>query len=471
MNLLDARNVHCVGIGGSGISAIARWLAAAGAKVTGSDGADSPTAAGLRAAGIPVAIGHGVANLPPHADLVLFSTAVPDDNPELLAAAAAGIPRRTYPQALGELTRSRRTLAVSGTNGKSTTTALLATILASAGADPAAIVGAPVAAWGNGNYRPGSGDLVVEACEHEAHFHELTPWSAAITNITEDHLDFYQNFQAIEQAFITFIGRLPDGGTLVYNADDPATRAAVATAGHVRTLPFSLVGPVEGTPTLAASNIQLDRVGTTFEASFGGDRPVAFTLPLPGRHNVANCLAALGLCLAAGRKLGECVAGVASYAGLGRRMERVGTMSPTGAPVISDYAHHPDAIRACLAAVAQAYPERRRLVLFQPHQGNRTRRLMDQFATAFEGADQVIVAEVYRVPGREHGEDAAVSSSQLANAIHQHQPEKPVAFAEDEAEAERLVRHDVRVGDIVLVIGAGTIDGVARRLVGENSKS
>ncbi len=464
MHLLDARKVHCIGIGGSGISAVARWLDAAGATVTGSDGTDSSTAAGLRAAGIPVAIGHGVANLPPRVDLVLYSTAVPDDNPELLAAAAAGIPRHSYPQALGELTRSRRTLAVSGTNGKSTTTALLATILASAGADPAAIVGAPVAAWGNGNYRPGAGDLVVEACEHQAHFHELSPWSAAITNITEDHLDFYQNFQAIEQAFVAFIGRLPDDGTLVYNADDPATRAAVATAGHQRTLPFSLVAPAADVPTLLASNVQLGRIGTTFEVSFGGGQPVSFTLPLAGRHNVANCLAALGLCLAAGRRLEDCAAGVASYSGLGRRMERVGTTSPTGAPVISDYAHHPDAIRACLAAVAQAYPERRRLILFQPHQGNRTRRLMDQFATAFEGADQVIVAEVYRVPGREHGEDAAVSSSQLANAIHLHQPGKPVAFAADEAEAERLVRHDVRVGDVVVVVGAGTIDAVARRL-------
>lgn len=464
MELLAARNVHCVGIGGSGISAVARWLATAGAAVTGSDGADSPVAEGLRAAGIPVAVGHDVANLPEQVDLVLRSTAVPDDNPELLAAAARHVPIRTYPQALGELTRSRRTLAVSGTNGKSTTTALLATILATAGADPAAIVGAPVAAWGNANYRPGAGDLVVEACEHQAHFHELSPWSAAITNITEDHLDFYQNFHAIERAFVSFIGRLPEEGTLVYNADDDATRAAVATAGHGRAIAFSLAQPVPNVPTLVATDVGVDRNGTAFSVSYDGGKPVAFSLPLPGSHNVANCLAALGLAIAAGLDLQRCVAGVAAYAGLGRRLERVGTLAPIGAPVISDYAHHPDAIRACLAAVAQLYPERRRLVLFQPHQGNRTRRLMDQFATSFEGADEVIVAEVYRVPGREHGEDAAVSSSQLADAIHQHQPDTPIAFAADEAEAERLVRHVARAGDVVIVAGAGTIDGVARRL-------
>ena len=469
MDLLAARIIHCVGVGGAGISAIARWLAASGATVTGSDGADSPTAIGLRSAGIPVTIGHAAANLPLHTDLVLYSTAVPNDNPELLAAAAAGVPMHSYPQALGELTRSRRTLAVSGTNGKSTTTALLATILATAGADPAAIVGAPVVAWGNSNYRPGAGNLIVEACEHQAHFHELSPWSAAITNITEDHLDFYHNFEAIERAFVEFIGHLPDDGTLVYNADDVATRTAVATAGHGKMLPFSLVGPVEGVPTLVSCDIVLDRTQTKFSVSYGNNPPVAFTLPMPGRHNVANCLAAIGLAMATGLRLEDCVAGVATYAGLGRRLERVGTMVPSGAPVISDYAHHPDAIRACLDTLAQAYPERRLIVLFQPHQGNRTRRLMDQFATAFERADQLIIAEVYRVPGREHGEDAAVSSSQLVDAIHQHQPDTPVAFAEDEDEAERMVRHVVRVGDVVIVVGAGTIDGVARRLVESGS--
>lgn len=465
MDLLAARHVHIVGIGGSGVSAIARLLATAGASVTGSDGADSPAAAGLRASGIAVAIGHDVANLPGKLDLVVCSTAVPDDSPELLAAASRGVPVLTYPQALGQLTRSRRTLAVSGTNGKSTTTALLAAVLESAGADPAAIVGAPVAAWGNANYRPGAGDLVVEACEHQAHFHELSPWSAAITNITEDHLDFYRSFPAIEAAFVEFIRRLPAEGTLVYNADDRATHAAVAAAGHARLLAFSLQGPVEGVPTLVASRIEMGRSGTTFDVTFG-QQSASFSSPLAGRHNVSNCLAALGLALAAGLDLQRCVAGVAAYAGLGRRLERVGTMVPVGAPVISDYAHHPDAIRACLAAVAQAYPERRRLVLFQPHQGNRTRRLMDHFATAFEGADEVIVAEIYRVPGREHGEDAAVSSSQLADAIHQHQPDTPITFAEDEAEAERLVRHLARAGDVVVVAGAGTVDGVARRLAG-----
>ena len=456
MELGDIRSAHIIGIGGSGVSAVARWLASRGVRVTGSDGVSGSVIIALRLANIPVVVGHSDVNLPADVDVVIHSTAVPQDNPELLAAVNRGLTIYSYPQVLGWISNQRRTLAVAGTNGKSTTTALLASILEGAGKDPLVIIGASVTQWAGANYRAGSGDFVVEACEHQVNFLELHPAAITITNITEDHLDFYGSFDAIERAFVAFIRRLPKEGTLVYNVSDIATHGAVMASGHSQTIPFSIHGQTTKVK-LWANAIDQQSSSTTFLCSYGNEVDVPLKLPLVGEYNVANALAAIGLALAPG---------LAAYRGLSRRLELVGKSAPSGALVVSDYAHHPDAIRACLDAVTHAYPGRRRLVLFQPHQGNRTRRLMEQFGKSFNGADQLIIAEVYRVPGREHGQDAAVSSSQLVTLVHQHQPNTPVAFAENENIAEDLARHAARPNDVVVVMGAGTIDGVARRLVG-----
>jgi UDP-N-acetylmuramate--alanine ligase len=252
MELGAIRSAHIVGIGGSGVSAVARYLASTGVAVTGSDSSAGPLVEALRHAGIKVVLGHAAANLPAAADAAIYSTAVPDDSPELVAARQRGIPTYSYPQVLGRISAAHRTLAVAGTNGKSTTAALLASILEAAGRDPLAIIGAQLAQWNGSNYRAGAGDFVIEACEHQAHFLELRPFAACITNVAEDHLDFYGDLAAIEAAFTSFVRKLPAGGVLVYNADDHAASSVAAASGHASTTSYSALNQ---DADLAAANI------------------------------------------------------------------------------------------------------------------------------------------------------------------------------------------------------------------------
>lgn len=458
MNWQDVKHVHILGVGGSGISAIAWLCLKKGIKVSGSDMVANDGIISLRQAGANIVIGHQAENLSSDVDLVVFSAAVTDDNPELVKARQLGVTVLSYPQMLGELSRQYKTLAVAGTNGKSTVTAMLGTILQNTGRDPSVIVGAPVLEWGRANFRTGQSDLlVVEACEYRAHFLNLHPYVGVITNIAADHLDFYKSLDDIKKSFIDFVKLVNHDGVLIFNNDDHNTVEVVSNINHQNKISFGLTAAAQ----VWADQVQSSPAGTDFNIHYQNQVSVCH-LPLFGQYNISNALAAVASALAIGVPLNQAAIALQKYQGLGRRLELVGQFN--GAPVLSDYAHHPDAIKQAISAVRQMYPDRRLVVLFQPHQGNRTRMLMDEFSQAFNEAEEIIIAEIYRVAGREQGADAAISSSELVDLVKNH-TSKQCHFAASEAAAEDLLKLLLKPQDVLLVMGAGTIDNVARKLL------
>lgn len=458
MNWQEVKHVYILGCGGSGVSAIAWLCLKRGIKLSGSDMVANEATAALQQAGATIVIGHRAENLTADVDLVVFSVAVTADNPELVKARELGVTCLSYPQMLGELSRQYQTLAVAGTNGKSTVTAMLGTILQNAGRDPSVILGAPVVEWGRVNFRAGTSNLlVVEACEYRAHFLNLHPLVGVITNIAADHLDFYHDLEEIKKSFNQFTNLISPDGVLVFNNDDRNTVEVVSSVGLKHKISFGLTSAAQ----LWASDIKRSLQGVGFDIHYQGHETTC-RLPMAGQYNISNALAAVAAALAIGVPLNQTVQALQKYQGLVRRLELVGQFN--GAPVLSDYAHHPDGIKQVIGAVRQLYPNRRLVVLFQPHQGNRTRMLMDEFSQAFNEADEMVIAEIYRVAGREQGADAQVSSRQLTELIKERF-NKSCQFAPSEAAAESLIRSLLKSSDVLLVMGAGTIDNVARNLL------
>ncbi len=442
----SGRTLHFVGIGGAGMSGLALVSHALGARVTGSDRADSPALARLRAVGIEPAIGHDAANVPVGGE-VIVSTAIPDDNPELSAARAASAPVLHRGELLGELSRMKRTIAVSGAHGKTTTASMAAHALRGAGRDPAFLIGGELrsaaanAAWGTGDW------AVIEADESDRSFLELGRDVAVITNIELDHHATYANLGELQHAFEEFA----ESALLRVLGPD----VEVGGAGEsVR------IGIEAG--DLAAERVELLPGGSRFQV---GD--AAVELRVPGRHNVLNALAALAACRAAGVELGEAGAALADFSGAGRRFEEHGR-TPGGAEVYDDYAHHPTEVRATLeAARTLADAQRRRLVAcFQPHLYSRTSALARDFGRALALADVVVVTDVY--PARERAEDfPGVSGLLVAEAAADAAAGRPVWWLRGLDEAERMLAAELGEQDLLVTLGAGDVDRVARRLAGE----
>jgi UDP-N-acetylmuramate--alanine ligase len=458
--------VHVIGAGGIGISAVAKLLRHEGKVVTGSDVGANETTAELEKAGVTVAVGHAETNLPDDATLVIYSSAVPATNPERAKAARLGIRELSYPDFLGELTKERWTICVSGTNGKSTTTALLGLMLERAGLDPTVIVGSKVASFPDGNLRLGRGKyLVVEACEHNAHFLKYHPQMIVLTNVEEDHLDFYRDLGHIRETFQEYVDRLPPDGTLVVNADDHVSFHELKPK-----TPF-VTYAVDGAADYAVRHLAVGGGWQTFHVvrAKGSAETVVgdFQLGVPGKFNVANAMAAMTAALELGASV-EAVQGVLrEYPGIWRRFERVGEKD--GALVISDYGHHPTAVAGTIEAARAFYAGRRIVLAFQPHQRNRTRRLFDEFVPSFDGADALVLAEIFDVAGREEVSDSHVSSKQLADAVQERDREhgvtRDVTYAADLDETYAALRDRVRHGDIVIIMGAGDIYTLAKKLV------
>lgn len=461
MSERQPRAVHVVGVGGIGVSAVAKMLAHEGVRVTGSDVAASETTAELEDAGIPVAIGHDAANLPDDAETVVYSGAVPDDNPELVLARERGIPCHTYFEFLGGFSRGRRTVTVSGTNGKSTTTAMLGMMLVEAGMDPTVIVGSKVPGFPDRNLRLGGSDLfVVEACEHEANMLNFRPDLAVITNVEEDHLDFYRDREHIVATFQRFIDGIREGGTLVLNADDRGAFYELSPKSRFVTFAIDAdadykvgdmgTGEGEQTFTMTRRAPRTESLGT-------------FTLRVPGRFNVANAAAAIAAALELGASPEACAAALSRYGGIWRRFEYVGERD--GAVVISDYGHHPTALRGTVEAARQFYPGWRIVLCFQPHQHNRTKNLFGEFVAAMDGADVVILPRIFDVAGREESHDQDVTSEALAEAVRERDRERGAAREVRAVggidDARRELERVVRAGDVVLVMGAGDIYRIA----------
>ncbi len=446
--MAEAKRLHFIGVGGVGMSGIARVAADLGYVVSGSDMKASRYTDQLEAAGVTVHIGHDAANVPDDCDIAVASTAIPDDNPEIVRARELGIEVWQRARMLAELGRGKLTLAAAGTHGKTTTSSMLATVVDALGLDPTFVVGGIVDAY-QSNAASGKGEYyVVEADESDGSFLNLSPYVALVTNVEADHLDHYVGgIEEIRSTFARFMASVPDDGAVVACGEDPElARLARSTGRRVLTYGFDKGCDV------CVGNYRTRGVASLFDVTFPDGRTVSCELPKnPGRHNALNAAGVLGVIYAIGEDVEAAAAGLARYAGVRRRFDLVG--EACGVTVVDDYAHHPTEIKATLAA-ARDLDFSRVMVLFQPHRYSRTQSLAGQFGRAFDGADCVVVADVYAA-----GEAPieGVSGDTVAQAIAKLGKVDDVSFARTKEEAVEHMAGRLREGDLVFTMGAGDV--------------
>jgi UDP-N-acetylmuramate--alanine ligase len=449
--------VHFIGIGGTGLSAIARVLLESGYTVTGSDRLLSPLARSLQQAGVRVYEGHAPEYVQ-GADLVIRSSAIPDDHPEVLAAQRKGIPVMKRSDFLGSLMADRLGIAVAGTHGKTTTTAMVAWILSALGQDPSFIAGGVLKNLGT-NARAGKGrPFVIEADEYDRMFLGLNMQVAVITNIEHDHPDCFPTPQDYVQAFREFVQRLPQEGWLLACVDDLGARSLFEEAAHegVHALGYGISTGLEA--VIRGEDLRPQpEGGFAFVAVVGlGGQRLNVSLQVPGVHNVRNALAALGVAWKLGLPLSEAAQALGAFQGTGRRFEVVGEVD--GITLIDDYAHHPTEIQATLAAARARYPGRSLWAVWQPHTYSRTRSLLDQFIAAFADADHVLVTEVY--PAREPVDPDFSSRQIVASMCH---PDAKYLGSLAQATGELLSQ--LHSGDVLLVLSAGDADQISMNVL------
>ena len=438
-------HVHLIGIGGIGMSALARFYQSRGWHVSGSDLSRSEITDALKKEGIHVSIGpHRAANVPSTAAKVVYTAAAKTDNPEISGAKRRGIPALSHAQAVGELTREFKTIAVSGAHGKSTTTALIALILRRAGLDPTVIVGTKLRELKNSNFRAGKSDwLVLEADEYRASFLNYSPTIAVITNIDREHLDFYKGIKNIEAAFLKFLKRLKPGGMAVLNRDDPRLRRIAAKLAKQKS-PRSVIWYSQHQPQAAG---------------------IKNVLRIPGRHNVSNALAAYAVGRALRVPVKKIFASLHAYRGSWRRFDYQGTLA--GARVLADYAHHPTEIKATLQAAREKFPRRRIWCVFQPHHYERTHDLFGGFSRAFSDCDTLILLDIYEVAGRERKQKSRnVTSATLAKAITRRGT-PALYLTNPERRLKPFLKTWLHPGDVLLMMGAGSIWEMTKALMND----
>ncbi len=422
--------IFCSGIGGIGLSAYASLQKAAGHEVSGSDGTDSVLVQSLRQAGIPVTLSQAGSALPVGCQLFVYSEAIPEDAPERVLARERGIRSISYFAAVGELSKGKRLIAVSGTHGKSSTTAMVARVLIEAGLDPTVVVGTKVRELGGTNFRVGKSDLfVLEACEYRRSFHYLSPSIALVTNVDGDHFDAYKDLAEYQRSFVEFLQLLPPDGVVITHGHDEDCRAVVAQSGR-----------------------------TLVDAD---DLPLPEVLTL-GMHMRQNAQLVLRLALHLGISEAVARASLAGFAGTWRRLEIVGKRAD-GITVIDDYAHHPVEIRASLEGIASGYPDKRLIVVFQPHTHDRTIKLYDEFLNAFGDADVVIVPNIYAARGEVDTEKVEVPrlvADLTARGLQ-------AIDGRSLPETLRLLNEEVlQPGDVVVTMGAGDVTSLSKQLLG-----
>ncbi len=448
-------HIHLVGIGGIGLSAIARVLHAWGYQVSGSDVQPSTLTKQLETEGIDVYIGHQGEQMR-GADLVIMSSAVRDDNPEVLAARQSGIPVLHRTHVLGEMMADRYGIAVAGTHGKTTTTALISFVLAQLGLDPTCIVGGVMNDTGS-NARVGNGPyFVVEADEYDRTFLGLRPKLAVVTIVEMDHPDCFASLADVEQAFCDFADTLPDDGILVGGFDCSFVRELVQRSsqrGMTRTVGYGLAAGCDWTARGIAVNAW---GGNDFDAVLGGRVVARASIRLTGVHNVCNALAVLATAHSLGLDLQQVTEALGRFTGVQRRFELKGIAGDV--VVIDDYAHHPTEIRATLEAARRRYGKRPIWVVFQPHTFSRTRSLLDEFAASFADADHVIVTDIYAA---RETDDGAVHARDIV-ARMRHADARYIASLR---EAVSVLVKNVRPGEVVLTLGAGNGNIVGEKLL------
>ncbi len=446
MNFLRVKRLHFVGIGGIGMSGLAELLSSVGLTVTGSDLRESEATARLSDLGIRVfPAGHRAENVA-GADVVVYSSAVTPDNPEVAAAKADGIPAIKRAEMLAEVMRVRKGIAIAGTHGKTTTTSLTGAILLAAGLDPTIIVGGRVRQMGT-NARLGRGELLVaEADEFDRSFLELRPILAVVTNIDLEHLDTYRDIEDLKDSFARFARSVPFFGAALLGLDDPNVQE-IRPLIERRVVTFGLTPQADVT----ARDLRLDRSGARFLAVAGGKALGEIELPLAGIHNVKNALAAIAVAGELDVPFPVVAGALSSFTGVIRRFERKGERD--GVLVIDDYAHHPTEVSATLAAARQAFPDRRLAVLFQPHLYSRTRDQQQLFGAAFLASDLLLVAPVFG--SREapiEGVTGALIERAAATRGHRH-----VRYLESREAILPALSEELREGDVLITMGAGDI--------------
>lgn len=424
--------IHFIGIGGIGMSALARLYLARGYEISGSDAEDSAILKALSKEGSKVSVGHATANLPAKLDMVVYTEAILVDNPELKEVRNRGICVRTYFEALGEISAEFKTIAVAGTHGKTTTTAILSRILLQSGYDPTIVIGTNMKELGGRNFHAGKGEwMVVEACEYRRSFLHLQPKMVVLTNLELDHPDYYLDLDDYLSAFKELVSKLPANGLVVANGDNE------------NTVKVAKMAPCE----------------VVYFSSKGADLE-KFKLKVPGKHNLMNALAAYAVGTSIGVSDAEMFKAINSFAGSWRRFEYKGDLN--GAPVYDDYAHHPTEVQAALSGAREKYPDRRLVVVFEPHQYNRTWHFLKEFAQSFKDADEVIIPSIYKV--RDKKEDLeAVSPEKLVYELQKYHSN--VRFGDGFEKTVEYLRGSIRESDLVLVMGAGPVWQIAEKCV------
>ncbi len=448
------RTAHLVGIGGAGMRSLASLLASAGWTISGSD--DAPAA---HQASWPsgVHLCRDALHLPEACQLLICSAAVPPDHPQRRAAAARGLETISYAECLGRLAAQRHTVAVAGTHGKSTTAALVTAVLAQAGWDPSAVIGADLVGGAPAGRRGRSGWLVAEACEYRGNFLALAPQTAVVLGIEPDHFDCFADLPSLGRAFAQFMCQVPRDGLLLVRAECATTRSA-ALGAVARVIDFAVAAPAQWRAEILDSMAGRYR----FRVRFRGHRVGDFSSRLLGRHQVLAGLAAVALAAELGVSTPDIRAALEAFPGLARRLEAV--PGPAGIAWIEDYAHHPTAVRAGLAAVREAYPGRRVACVFQPHQATRTAALLDEFAQSLQNAEVVAIAGIWRAR-----EGKPLAGEVTATDLAQRTAGGGVATlaADSTAELACQVYEWLALGDVVVLMGAGDMrelrDGVFQR--------
>ncbi|MDD2697079.1 MAG: Mur ligase domain-containing protein [Candidatus Pacebacteria bacterium] len=435
--------IHFIGIGGIGVSALAQYYLAKGHKVSGSDLVGSEITEALKKKGAKIRIGKSVGTWSKCADLVVYSPAVREDNVELKAAKKAGIKCLSYPQALGELTKKHYTIAVSGTHGKSTTTAMVALILIKAGLDPTVIIGTKLKEFGDSNFRMGKSEyLVIEADEHFASFLNYWPRMIVLTNIEADHLDYYKKLENIIKTFKKYVGHLPKDGVLIANRDDKNIKQI--TKNWKQEIKYYSLKQAEA-------------------------KKIRNILKIPGEHNVCNALAAL----AAARvlKVPDSISfrALSGYRGAWRRFEisKI-TWNKKPITIVSDYGHHPTKVRVTLLAAREKWPQKKICCVYQPHQYQRTYYLFRDFVKVFKSAavDEIIITDIFDVAGREEKAiKQKVNSEKLVRAV-----KKDSVIYLPKAGIMDYLKKNLKGGEVVIIMGAGDIYNLAASLTEKKNK-
>lgn len=438
MSINNVQHIHCIGVGGIGVSAVAAFLHTQGKKVTGSDLSRSLVSERLEQMGMSITYGaHTVANFPEQTEAVIYSPAISETNPERVAAQTKGIAQYSYPEAVAQITVGKKLIVVSGTHGKSTTTSMIAHILMHAGKDPLVIVGTLVPEF-DGNMHAGNGEYaVIEGDEYRRSFYAYTPYVFVVTNIEADHLDYYTDLRDIQSAFTHVAQQVTSSGCIISRLEDAPVQQSLKEGIHARQVDYGeWVSKVR-----------------------------SMTLMVPGEHNRLNASAAWATAAVLGISDETIREALATFSGVWRRFEVKGTFK--GVTVVDDYAHHPSEISATISAARERFPGKNIWCIFQPHQRSRTKKFFADFVRELTKADHVVVTRIYDVAGREHEE--SVSGKDLYSEV-----EKKIggrsAYVDRIADIPEYIVQKVQQGDIVITMGAGSITTVNEALIREIQK-